>query len=86
MTVVKNSIKSIPQGVTLVQPLNFGDWPLEKVQEVIADIESRYDMSKHELDYVSRGGWQKCQGYADHEPCDEIVPTMGKIVWKRVKV
>lgn len=83
---MKNKIKSVPAGITFIQPLVFDDWSLEKVQDVIKDINDKYDMSKHDLDYVSRGGWQKCQGYGSHEPCDDLVETMGKIVWKRVRL
>lgn len=77
--------KPVPPGITFKQPLQFGDWPLEKIEEIIADINKKYDMSKHELESVNRGGYTKCQGYSEHKACDDLVPTYGAIVWKRVK-
>lgn len=79
------STKPIPPGITFRLPLIFGDWPLEKIEKIIADINDKYDMSKHELQVVERGGYIKCQGYGEHEACDDLVTTYGAIVWKRVK-
>lgn len=78
-------MKPIPKGVTFIQTLTFGDWPIDKIEEIISELHTEWDLSKHELDYINRGGYQKCQGYDSHKACDEILETMGKIVYKRVK-
>lgn len=82
----------IPRGKQFIQPLVFGEWPLEEVQRAIDSVKEEYDLSKHDLEYVNRGGYIKCDGQHDllrfldnPEPCDEIVEEMGKIVWRRVR-
>lgn len=80
-----SQVKPVPAGITFEQPLEFGDWPLEEIEKVIADLNEKYDLSKHELEFVSRGGYRKCQGYGEHEACDDLLPGYGRIVWRRVK-
>lgn len=73
--------KSEMKGIRFVQPLEFGDWPIEKVEEVITTIRNKYsNFDEFELLGVDRGGYSKCQG---HEECDELMPTYGTITFIR---
>jgi hypothetical protein len=77
--------KTSPPGmaITFKVPLIFGDWPLEKIEQIIKDTEEKNDLSDFEIEFVERGGYLKCQGYGDHKACDELRESYGQIVWKR---
>lgn len=77
--------KKIADGLTFHLPLQFGDWPVEKIQEIIKNTEAEYNLNDFRLDYVSRGGYQKCQDPYHQEPCEDLVETFGQITWKRVE-
>jgi hypothetical protein len=72
------------KGIKFVQPLQFGDWPLKKIEGIIGDIKGKYsNFNDFELLGVNRGGYNKCQGYGEHKPCDELIESYGSITFIR---
>lgn len=69
-------------GSSFIQPLQFGEWPIDKVESLIKEIATKYDnIDDYEISHVDRGGYIKCTGYGEHQACDELIGTFGKIVW-----
>lgn len=66
--------KQMMRGVEFIQPLEFGDWDMQKVQRVLADLENKYsNYNDFELVHIDRGGYEPCHC----EPgCTEILETL----------
>jgi hypothetical protein len=77
--------KKIPPGFSFCVPLPFGDWPIEKIEKIIKEVEAEYDLSHHRLSFVDRGRYTLYSGYGEHKEWGELIETFGNIVWERVR-